>query len=585
MPDAPGFETSSPSDTWPDLPEETMLATPATGLIIAGKYKLLECIGSGGMSEVYRAENLVLRSEVALKLLHPGHVGDRSLTARFFQEAQSIARIRHPGIVSILDAGDGETGPYLVMEYLKGESAAAALSRERRFAAALAIATLTPVLDALHAAHATGVVHRDLKPENVFFHVDSAGTVCVKLLDFGIAKLLAPTGPTPRTSTGVVFGTPDYLSPEQAAGEPNIDARSDLFSVGVMLYELLTGVRPFHAPTTVATAYRIAHARTPRLSDNGGPSDPTLEAVLQRALAKRPEERHGSAAELAAELAAVVPPAQQAAALSALIRSARPEWSSGIRPRAPHVPERTLRSSATDEVRERRRVSSSATPMPSRPSGTTRRSRYEPESPTGDADSGRDTRPRAAAGASGRFVRGVVLRAIDEYVKLNFIASERDRILDEVGRQRCPDLELGTVQAIVQYDLQILQKYVAFVTRELGRGQPSWARTAGERSVASELAPVLRHAASSPDQTTSLRRAVPLLARLFEFASWQLEFEPNGITLEISGVEGVAHELRLWIVGTLEGILRAQNADGGVEILRGEAAFAPQLVVGIARRD
>ena len=281
-----------------------MLVEPATGLLIAGKYKLLERIGVGGMSEVYQAENVLIGRVVALKLLNPAQAGDRNQSARFFQEAQSVSRIRHPGLVDILDAGQGETGPYIVMEYLRGESVARVLARLGKLTVAAAVGTMLPVLDALSAAHEAGIIHRDLKPENIFYSIDERGELVVKLLDFGIAKMLWPAAPTPRTSTGVVFGTPDYLSPEQANGEVVLNGRSDLFAVGVVLYELLTGTRPFHAPTTVATAYKIAHARTPLLRDNGGPNEPTIDAILQRALAKRPDERLCDATAVAASLRA-----------------------------------------------------------------------------------------------------------------------------------------------------------------------------------------------------------------------------------------------------------------------------------------
>ncbi|HMR10576.1 MAG TPA: serine/threonine-protein kinase, partial [Polyangiaceae bacterium] len=296
-----------------------MLSKPASGLVIANKYKLLEPIGSGGMSDVYRAENMTIGRDVALKLLNPNFVGDDNLTARFFQEAKSASRIRHPSIVDVLDAGEGETGPYLVMELLRGCSASALLVRFGKYDVAAALATVVPVLSALSAAHAVGVVHRDLKPENIFLHREDSEQICVKLLDFGIAKLLSPSVPSPRTSTGIVFGTPDYLSPEQAAGDAVIDGRSDLFAMAVVLYELLTGVRPFHAPTTVATAYRIAHAKAPSLRDNGGPNHPMLDAILQRALAKRPEERHQMAGELQQELETIVPERERIAALHRLV--------------------------------------------------------------------------------------------------------------------------------------------------------------------------------------------------------------------------------------------------------------------------
>ncbi len=563
-----------------------MLAKPATGLIIAGKYKLLESIGSGGMSEVYRAENLVLGREVALKLLHPGHAGDESLTARFFQEAQSISRIRHPGIVEVIDAGNGETGPYLVMEYLVGESAARVLSRRQRLSIPEAVATALPVLNALGAAHDLDIVHRDLKPENIFYRADPGQGVTVKLLDFGIAKLLSPLGATPRTSTGVVFGTPDYLSPEQAAGESHVDGRSDLFSVGVVLYELLTGTRPFHAPTTVATAYRITHARTPQLKDNGGPDDATLDAILQRVLAKRPEERHANASELAAELALLVDEKDRVSALSALLQPARTEWTSGVRAKAPEVQE-TQRAAVSRDAAVQRSKSGAHTPSQFPPrDGTTRRSRYEPSAAEPDSSEDlttRHSRPPGRIGVS-RHVRGVVLRAIDQYVRQAFGDTARERVLDLMGRKRCPDLELGAVQAILPYELDTLSSYLDAVSHEFAGHSPTWARLAGGDAVKGELAPLLKHAISSDGSHTTLRRVVPLLSRFCDFGAWELELGDRAIKLQISGAESMPLGFRWWLVGVLEGTLRESGCAVTVSISRGDTPFAPLLVLDITER-
>src|SRR5262249_27724057 len=156
----------------------------------------------------------------------------------------------------------------MVMEHLDGESVGSALGRLGRLGMEAAVATCIPVLEALDAAHRAGVIHRDLKPENVFIALDAVnGVAIVRLLDFGIAKVLNEfTDGTPRTRTGIVFGTPDYLSPEQATGEGPLDGRSDLFAIGVLLFEMLTGTRPFRAPTAVATAFRVVHAEAPTLT-------------------------------------------------------------------------------------------------------------------------------------------------------------------------------------------------------------------------------------------------------------------------------------------------------------------------------
>ncbi len=299
--------------------------SPSPGALVDNKYRLAERIGGGGMGDVFRAENIHAGRPVAIKFLHPELALSIELSQRFFQEAQAVNRIRHPNVVDVLDAGVGELGPYIVMELLDGESVGAALTRVTRFDVEAAVSTALPVLEALDAAHRAGIIHRDLKPENVFLAVDLArNTAVVRLLDFGIAKVLDSSEPSPRTRTGVVFGTPDYLSPEQATGESTLDGRSDLFSVGVLLYELVTGTRPFKAPTAVATAFKVVHAEAPSLASAGVYVDARLEAVVARLLQKEPDRRFPSALEVIRELERVVPdPARRAAALGRIVATSR----------------------------------------------------------------------------------------------------------------------------------------------------------------------------------------------------------------------------------------------------------------------
>lgn len=281
---------------------------PTPGFVLDNKYRLAERIGGGGMGDVFRAEHMVTSRSVAIKFLHPELADNAELSQRFFQEAQAVNRIRHPNIVDVLDAGVSDLGPYIVMEHLDGESVGTALARFGRFEVEAVIGTAIPVLEALDAAHRAGIIHRDLKPENVFIAFDSSkGVAVVRLLDFGIAKVLDSDGQMPRTRTGVVFGTPDYLSPEQATGESSIDGRSDLFAVGVLMYELLTGSRPFRAATAVATAFKVVHTEAPTISAAGVHVDPRLEAAVQRLLQKDPSARFSTAGDVARELERIVP--------------------------------------------------------------------------------------------------------------------------------------------------------------------------------------------------------------------------------------------------------------------------------------
>ncbi|WP_438017576.1 serine/threonine-protein kinase [Sorangium sp. So ce315] len=298
---------------------------PTPGLLVDNKYRLAERIGGGGMGDVFRAEHVLAGRAVAIKFLHPELADNSELSHRFFQEAQAVNRIRHPNIVDVIDAGVGELGPYIVMEHLDGESLGMALARFGRLDMEAAVGVAIPVLEALDAAHRAGIIHRDLKPENIFIAFDPGrGSAVVRLLDFGIAKVLDSDGPSPRTRTGVVFGTPDYLSPEQATGDSPLDGRSDLFSVGVLLYEVLTGTRPFRAPTAVATAFRVVHAEVPTLASAGVTVDPRLEAIVQRLLQKDPAKRFQTAGDVVRELERVAPDAaRRTAALGRLINVQR----------------------------------------------------------------------------------------------------------------------------------------------------------------------------------------------------------------------------------------------------------------------
>ncbi|MEJ7730674.1 MAG: protein kinase [Polyangiaceae bacterium] len=312
---------------------------PGTGALVDGKYRLAERIGGGGMGEVFRAFNVLAGRGVAIKFLHPELAENEELAQRFFQEAQAVNRIRHPNIVDVIDAGMSESGPYLVMEHLEGEAVSVVLARLTRFDLAATVGTLIPVLEALDAAHRAGIVHRDLKPENVFIARSAKGAAQVRLLDFGIAKVLADDGPSPRTRTGIVFGTPDYLSPEQATGETPLDGRSDLFAVGVLLYEMITGVRPFRAPTAVATAFKVVHGEAPTIGGAGVAVDRRVESTVARLLEKDPQHRFQTAAEVVRELEVLVPDAYaRAAAVARLVglppppRTSRPPARTSARP-------------------------------------------------------------------------------------------------------------------------------------------------------------------------------------------------------------------------------------------------------------
>jgi serine/threonine-protein kinase len=267
-----------------------------------GSFRVVRELGQGGMGVVWLAEHELIRKRVAVKVLHEHLARDKRLVARFLSEARTLTLVQHENIVAIYDLDMSEGRPYLVMEYLEGQSLAS-LARGP-LSVPLAVDLLCQVCDALSAAHAHGVIHRDLKPGNVLLVPAGEGRQRVKLLDFGLAKsLLYPSEMTP-TQNGVLLGTPEFMAPEQCAGEP-VDARTDLYAVGVMAFQMLTGQLPF---TGHPAELLLAHLqRPPPLAHEVKPGLPqALSRVLVRAMAKRPDQRFASAAELREALQAAV---------------------------------------------------------------------------------------------------------------------------------------------------------------------------------------------------------------------------------------------------------------------------------------
>jgi serine/threonine protein kinase len=262
--------------------------------VIDARYRVISRLGSGGMADVYLAQDQLLGREVAVKVLHHHFAEDQEFVERFRREASSAAALSHPNIVGIFDRGEWNGTYYIAMEYVAGRSLKAIVRETGPLEPATAIDIVVQILHAAQFAHKRGVIHRDLKPHNVI--IDEEGRA--RVTDFGIAR----AGPSDMTLTGSIMGTAQYLSPEQAQGYA-VSGVSDLYSVGVILYELLTGMVPFEGETAVAIAFKQVSA-VPRAPSELNPTlGASLDAVVLRALAKDPAQRYADAGELIAALA------------------------------------------------------------------------------------------------------------------------------------------------------------------------------------------------------------------------------------------------------------------------------------------
>jgi serine/threonine protein kinase len=277
---------------------------PYIGSVIDQKYRIESKIGAGGMATVYRATRLLIGDIVAVKILHPEQLRDPKTAERFRREAQAAARLKHPNAVTIHDFGISENGTvFLVMEFVEGQSLRSIIKEQGPFTPSAAAEIISQVCGALDEAHRQNIVHRDIKPDNVIANVHAEG-IRVKVLDFGIARM-RDISALNLTQTGSVMGTPHYMSPEQCMGE-ELDCRSDIYSLGIVLYEMLAGVVPFNSPTSTAVIIQHVNQAPPPLRVLNVSISAGVETVVLHALAKRREERPQSAKLLAEELTTAV---------------------------------------------------------------------------------------------------------------------------------------------------------------------------------------------------------------------------------------------------------------------------------------
>ncbi|MDB4969100.1 MAG: Serine/threonine protein kinase PrkC, regulator of stationary phase [Myxococcales bacterium] len=268
------------------------------GASLDDKYRVIRHLSTGGMGAVYEVEHRGLGKRLAAKMLRPELARRADLLERFRREARAASAIGHENIIEVTDLGQtANKVPFLVMELLSGQTLAALCKSERRVEPARAVHIARQILSALHAAHERNIVHRDLKPENIFLIQRGGDPDFVKLLDFGIAKLLDEVDTLELTRDGQVVGTPTYMAPEQARGEKNVDGRVDLYAVGAILYRMVCGQRPYSAPNFNALLFAIAQGQPQRPRKLEPEVSPHLEAAILRAMAVDPRARFQTAAE------------------------------------------------------------------------------------------------------------------------------------------------------------------------------------------------------------------------------------------------------------------------------------------------
>lgn len=268
------------------------------GKVLSGRYRLEAKLGSGGMSTVFLARDEVLDRAVAVKLMHEGMLGDPDQLERFNQEARAVAKLSNPNVVAVIDAGEDGGRPYIVFEYVKGETLKQRIGRIGALDTTEALAYAIEVAQALEVAHERGMVHRDVKPQNVL--IDATGRA--KLTDFGISRQLDEEG---MTGEGKVVGTTDYVAPEQAMGQP-VDPRSDVYSLGIVLFEMLTGDVPFQAESQVGVAMKHIGEEIPDVQKIRPDISAATASTVDRATAKEPEDRYQAVAEMADEMRAAL---------------------------------------------------------------------------------------------------------------------------------------------------------------------------------------------------------------------------------------------------------------------------------------
>ncbi len=303
-PPAPGEKRPSYRPTRRSIPPEVPGWPPAEGTVLLGKYRIERVLGKGGMGVVVVARHLQLEQQVAIKFLHPAAMEDPDVVVRFAREARVLAQIQSEHVVRILDVGHLAKGePYMVMEYLEGTDLSRAVKVRGPLPLDEAVDYLIQACEPLAEAHVLDIIHRDLKPSNLYLSRRADGTYTIKVIDFGISKVKASETELSMTKTSVILGSPLYISPEQLRSAKDVDARSDIWALGVILYKLLTGHPPFMADTIAQLCAMILLNPPPRITEARPDLPPAFEAVLTRCIHKDPDRRFQNVGQLADALA------------------------------------------------------------------------------------------------------------------------------------------------------------------------------------------------------------------------------------------------------------------------------------------
>jgi len=323
---------------------------PLIGQVLAGKYRIDEKIDEGGMGCVYRATHVLMEKVIAVKVLHPALAADEKIVARFTREARAASRISHPHAINVTDFGESEGGiVYLVMEYLRGRTLKDVIRGDGPMPLSRAVEIVRQVSGALEAAHAEGVVHRDLKSDNIMLDETASGGDWAKVLDFGIAKIQQSVDKTDPglTAPNIIIGTPQYMSPEQCAQASDIDARSDIYSFGIILYEMFVGHVPFTGDSPTVIMMKHLQEPPPSVLEERKDLPAEVGRVVARSLAKRPEDRFQTVGELHEALAQA---AGSGSAPSVAAAATAVETDRIVSPTGPNEAPRTTVADAPDET-------------------------------------------------------------------------------------------------------------------------------------------------------------------------------------------------------------------------------------------